>query len=109
MSLEPDWDRCGWPSKHLSALSVVSEIWASASSELLLDDWESEDFDELDDTPNIALKMLHFRFAGGCGSEDEVSVVEELLSLFFLDGTAGSGGAGGTTRSKETNKLAGDI
>lgn len=108
MSFEPDWDRCGWPSKHLSVLSVVSEIWVSVSSEQLLDDWESEDF-ELDDTPNIALKMLHFRFAGGCRSEDEVSVVEEVLSLFFLGGTAGSGGAGGTTRSKETNKLAGDI
>lgn len=76
------------------------------SSDLLLA-WASDDF-EVEETPNIALKRLHFFLAGGGGcSEDEDSELEEP-PLLFLGFAGGSGGAGGTTRSKETNKLAGD-
>lgn len=87
-------------------LNVVSGVWISDSSELLLD-WPSEDF-ELEEAPNIAFKMFHL-FLGGGGSEDEDSETEELLLFFLVDTAAGSDGAGGTTRSKETNKLAGGI
>lgn len=86
-------------------LNVVSGVWVSVSSDLLLA-WASEDF-ELEEEPNIAFKRFHFFLGGGGGSGEEDSEVEELL-LLFLGFAAGSDGAGGTTRSKETNKLAGD-
>lgn len=83
-------------------------VWTSDvsdSSELVLDDWVSEDF-ELE-TPNTDFKMFHFLLGGADVSEDEESEVKELL-LFLLGVMAGSDGAGGTTRSKETNRLAGE-
>lgn len=89
-------------------LNVVSGERVPVSSELLLA-WASDDF-KLEEAPNIAFKRFHFFFEGGGGggdSEDEDSEVEEPPLLFF-GFAGGSGGAGGTTRSKETNKLAGD-
>ena len=83
-------------------------VWtsdASDSSELPLDDWVSEDF-ELE-TPNTDFKMFHFLLGGAGESGDEVSEFKELL-LSLLGVMAGSDGAGGTTRSKETNRLAGE-
>lgn len=86
---------------RLSADAALSEpVVSNDSSELLEGDASPLDFE--DEPPNMAFKRFH-RFLGGCVSEE----IDDFAELLLIEVVFCSGGAAGTTRSKETKRLGG--
>jgi hypothetical protein len=92
---------CGrkWSSELFSVLLTVSWLLESESSELVLGGDASSLFLRAEELPNIAFRRFHLLFGGGWDSGKSSLLEPAVWSV----------GAGGTTRSKETKRLGGEM